>query len=425
MNGVAALAALESGALAGARTLSLAGAGLDHLPEAIDGLVDTLELLDLADNRLDTLPPWLARFGQLRTIFLSRNRFAVLPPVLGACPALRGIGCRDGKMESVPAEALPPALEWLTLTGNRLAAVPAAFGQRPHLRKLLLAGNRLGFLPPELEAARALELLRLGSNRLEHLPSFLATLPRLAWFGGAGNGEAPRPDTCHPVAHADEIEWGEALGEGSAGRVRAGTWRGRPVAIKLWRATLASDGAVRHERDAALGCGAGDGLLGGLARLDDHPSGSSGLVMPRAPATWRPLAKPPGLFDCTRDTWKTGFSIGADAARRLLGRVAAAGARMHAHGFIHGDLYGHNVLWDGVDGDACLGDLGAATPFPDQERPWPALDVLAWGVLADEIRARADAPFPPALDALRLAALDPEPARRPGLRDIADAVGAG
>ncbi len=42
----------------------------------------------------------------------------------------------------MPAESLPPSLRWLTLTDNRIAALPETLGRRPLLQKLMLSGNR-------------------------------------------------------------------------------------------------------------------------------------------------------------------------------------------------------------------------------------------------------------------------------------------
>ena len=50
----------------------------------------------------------------------------------------------------------------------------------------------------------------------------------------------------------------------------------------------------------------------------------------------------------------------------LAGRDAAAEAcaHLHARGILHGDLYGHNILWDGTDGAAVVSDFGAASTLP-------------------------------------------------------------
>ena len=76
-----------------------------------------------------------------------------------------------------------------------------------------------------------------------------------------------------------------------------------------------------------------------------------------------------------------------DAALKLARGVAGATAHLHAHGVSHGDLYAHNILWDGADGDAALTDFGAASRLPaggmgDALR---RVETRAFGLLLDEL----------------------------------------
>ncbi|HWW28073.1 MAG TPA: leucine-rich repeat domain-containing protein, partial [Caulobacter sp.] len=152
------LTALRNGDLAGARQLILSE-GLTAFPREIFALAETLEVLDLSGNALTSLPDDLGRLTRLRVLFCSGNRFERLPPALGDCAALSQVGFRGCGLGEVPAEALPPALRWLTLTDNALQALPDALGQRPMLQKLMLSGNRLQALPGSLAGHGRLELL--------------------------------------------------------------------------------------------------------------------------------------------------------------------------------------------------------------------------------------------------------------------------
>ena len=393
------LDALRRGELAGARALALRG-GLVEFPREIFSLADTLEVLDLSDNALDRLPDDLGRLHALRVLFCSGNRFELLPPVLGDCASLSQVGFRATGMRAVPAESLPPRLRWLTLTDNAIDALPDAIGERPLLQKLMLAGNRLRSLPERLAGAERLELLRLSSNRLEALPVWLASLPRLAWLAWAGN--PAEGQGASGAGHT--IDWAALrikamLGEGASGRVMGAVWAASgidpvPVAVKLFKGAMTSDGAPETEMRACLEAGAHPALAGALGRVVGHPDGQHGLVMPLLPAEWRPIAAPPSLESCTRDVYEPDWRIAADTALRIARCVAEAGAHLHARGLSHGDVYGHNVLWDGVRGHAVLTDFGAASFLPGStdDRALRGLDVRAWGVLVGELLDRCDSP---------------------------------
>ncbi|MGI3899869.1 MAG: leucine-rich repeat-containing protein kinase family protein [Janthinobacterium lividum] len=417
------LAALRRGALAGAAELRL-GAGVASFPAEIFGLADTLEILDLGRGTLDSLPRDLGRLHKLRVIFLSGHRFTRLPPALGDCAALGQIGCRGTGLTEVPGEALPKALRWLTLTDNRIETLPKTLGERPVLQKLMLAGNRLTALPGSLEGAGNLELVRLAANRFEALPPWLTDLPRLAWAAWAGNpGERRLPADGRAAIAWDEIETGAVLGEGASGRVHGALWRRpgaaapQPVALKLFKGAMTSDGLPKHEMAACLLAGPHPHLVGALGRVADHLDGSAGLVMPLLPSHWRSLAGPPSLATCSRDVYDPSLRLTTEQALRIARGIAGAVTHLHARGLMHGDLYAHNILWDGADGQAALSDFGAASALPDGSagEAWRRIEVRAFGLLLEELRACCEAP-PASVLALARACAGP-PSDRPIMAD--------
>ncbi|MCK2056041.1 leucine-rich repeat-containing protein kinase family protein [Methylobacterium sp. 37f] len=386
------LAALRRGDCAGATALRFPP-GLTTFPREILDLGDSLERLDLSGSALTALPEDFGRLRRLRVLFCSGNRFTRLPPVLGDCPALSQVGFRGTGLVEVPGEALPPALRWLTLTDNQIATLPDALGQRPMLQKLMLSGNRLRRLPDSLEGAANLELVRLAANRLEALPPWLATLPALAWTSYAGNPVADEPVLpAVPAVAWGELEPGARLGEGTSGRVHRALWRrdggaADAVALKLFKGTMTSDGLPAREMEACLAAGAHPHLTGALGRVVDHPDGSEGLLMRLLPESWRVLAGPPSLESCSRDVYAAGLTLTPAAAVRIARGTAEACAHLHARRILHGDLYGHNILWDGTDGQAVVSDFGAASILPDGPigAALRRVEVRAWGLLLGEL----------------------------------------
>jgi hypothetical protein len=446
---------LRSGALAGARRLDLS-CGLTELPQEVFALADTLEVLNLSGNHLRDLPHQLPLLHKLQVLFASDNDFTTLPEVLGDCPALHMVGFKANRIADVPAAALPPALRWLTLTDNAIGQLPTELGQRPALQKLMLAGNRLQTLPDSLQNAKRLELLRVSANRLTEVPVWLIELPRLAWLALAGNAlgwafaENLTEDVPLPEVPWTSLTLGQLLGEGASGhihRVQATGWP-QPLALKLFKGAVTSDGLPQDELAACLAAGQHPTLTTPVARLSQHPAQAQGLLMPLLPPAHINLAGPPSLQSCTRDVYPSGFRLSTDLALGIACDVADALAHLHQRGVMHGDLYAHNILIDPVHGQAQLGDFGAATRLPAQPcnvgRGLLALEVRALGCLLEELgsaassdmaamaatppaaqkhfHAQAADPARQALLGLAAACLSERPPERPGVAEVAQAL---
>jgi hypothetical protein len=405
---------LRSGQLAGAVRLQLRG-GLTDFPREIFDLADTLEILDLTGNALSSLPDDLPRLHRLRIIFCSENQFTELPTVLGRCPSLTMIGFKSNRIASVPASALPPRLRWLILTDNCIAQLPAEIGRCTEMQKLMLSGNRLSALPPELANCSKLELLRISANRLPALPGWLTSMPRLTWLAFAGNpfSESALP----PVASIPwkELDIQHKLGEGASGIIHQATFNGTPVAVKVFKGAMTSDGLPAQEMAACIGAGNHPNLIPVLGAIPDHPDRLPALVMQLMDPALRNLAGPPSFASCTRDVYADGQQFSAGT---LLG-IARAAAHLHAQGIMHGDLYAHNILHCDK-GSAVLGDFGGASRFaPGTESALALqrLEVRAFGCLLEELLERCPEELP-AVQALAGDCLQPVPDTRPKFIEV-------
>jgi hypothetical protein len=401
---------LRAGELQGSTHLDLRHCGLRELPTEVLALADTLEVLDVSGNALDTLPDGVARLSRLHTLFASSNRFTSLPPVLGRLPALDTLGFKANQIGEVRAQALAPSLRWLILTDNRIPAMPATLTDCTRMQKLMLAGNRLGRLPQGMGRLQRLELLRLSANhfeRAEHaLPDELLALPQLAWLAHAGNPfSAAREAAAQALADARSIFWADLrlqalIGEGASGHIHSASWQpaGGPaqdVALKLFKGAVTSDGLPQCEMAATLVAGVHPHLVGVLGVLAGHPQGTQGLVLPRLAAHWAPLAGPPSMASCSRDVYRAGLVLPVAHAAAAARAAASALGHLHARGLTHGDLYAHNLLVDG-QGGARLSDFGAASflPIDDPTRAeaLQALDRRALQILSNELSQHCDAP---------------------------------
>ncbi|MBJ7589464.1 leucine-rich repeat-containing protein kinase family protein [Aeromonas veronii] len=433
---------LRAGELCGARHLKLCE-NLTEFPTEILSLKETLEVLDLTGNQLSALPDELAGFGKLRIIFCSENRFTELPEVLGRCPALTMVGFKANRIATVSAKALPAGLRWLILTDNAVEQLPDELGQCDALQKLMLAGNRLRELPTSLANCRNLELLRIAANRIERFPEWLLSLPRLSWLAYSGNpfsevAEARAIDDAHatPLAWAT-LALGELLGQGASGVIHRATRVGNPadevtqasdrgddsqVAVKLFKGAVTSDGLPRCEMAASLAAGTHPNLIKVIGKVADHPSGIPALVMELIDPAFANLAGPPSLDSCTRDVYPEGLHLSVPDALAMAHGIASVEGHLHRAGIMHGDLYGHNILFArGSDAPAraLLGDFGAASLYDrcDRERAMglERLEVRAFGCLLEELLAHCDTQdsLLDGLHQLKAACLSELPAERP------------
>ena len=419
------LAQLKAGQLAGAMRLDLA-CGLTEFPREIFDLADSLEILNLTGNALSSLPDDLHRLTHLRVLFCSDNAFTELPQCLGQCAQLSMIGFKANQISQVPAAALPPLLRWLILTDNRISLLPDELGQRPLLQKLMLAGNQLTHLPPSLAQCQNLELIRIASNRLTHLPQWLLTLPSLTWLAYAGNPVEMAVQVSSDEATLNiawqELEMGEVLGEGASGIIRKALWKPRalPVAVKLYKGTITSDGSPLHEMQACIAAGLHPNLIKVEGRVVGHPDNQAALVMELIDPSYRNLAALPSLASCTRDIYAPDTRFSLDVALRMARGIASVAAHLHRHGITHGDLYGHNILWNAA-GDCLLGDFGAAsfhaTADTLETRALQRIEVRAFGVLLGELLERAEA-SDERLQALQQRCCQPDVLARPGFEEI-------
>ncbi|MCY1394684.1 Leucine rich repeat protein [compost metagenome] len=425
---------LNAGRLAGITRLDLA-CGLSEFPGEIFSLADSLEVLNLSGNALSSLPDDLGRLRHLKVLFCSDNQFSELPASIGQCPALRIVGFKANRIERVPASALPPRLRWLILTDNCLTELPEALGDCPDLQKLMLAGNRLTSLPASLARCQNLELVRIAANRLTTLPGWLLQLPRLAWLAYAGNplpGDFSKP---HDPGYTAEIDWSNLqlqhlLGEGASGVIHQALWQrpddtDLPVAVKLYKGEITSDGSPLNEMTACIAAGLHRQLIRVEGRVRAHPQGQCGLVMDLIEPGFANLAGPPSLDSCTRDVYAANTRFSAAVALRIARGIAAVATHLHGLGIAHGDLYGHNILWDEL-GECLLADFGAASFYPLEDEQAAALqriEVRAFGVLLGELLERSEAGLArEKLEALQTRCCQPDVLVRPTFTQICQAL---
>jgi hypothetical protein len=387
------LAQLEAGGLQGCTKLTLA-CGLTQVPDAIYKLADTLEILDLSNNQLSTLPSDFTKLHKLRILFLSNNLFTVFPEVLAQCQSLTMIGFKNNQINHIAEDAIPVQTRWLILTDNNLTTLPKSIGKCTHLEKFPLAGNQLASLPDEMANCKSLALLRISANQLTALPEWLLTLPKLSWLAFSGN---PFCNKIDDTLLLDGIDWQQLtvtyqLGEGASGIISKAIWQGnneapKEVAVKVFKGAVTSDGYPEDEMHACILAGNHPNLVTVLGSIQNHTEQKQGLVFDLIPTDFYNLGLPPSFDSCSRDVFPPDTEFTVAQILAIAKAIASVGAHLHSKGIMHGDLYAHNTLVT-AEHDTIFGDFGAASLY-DTTAPKAAylqrIEVRAYGCLLEDL----------------------------------------
>ena len=378
---------------------------LTQFPSEILDLADSLEILDLSNNVLKSLPDDFGRLRNLKAVFFANNQFDEIPEVLAQCPQLSIIGFKSNQIQRISETALPSILRWLILTQNQLEQLPKAIGNLSQLQKLMLAGNRLSSLPDEMANCQNLELIRLSVNRLTELPRWLLSLPRLSWLAYASNpfcGDSEGAGRSLGAKRSlPSIDWADlalehTLGEGASGVISQGQWQVTPtqaqgVAIKVFRGEITSDGLPTDEMQACIAVGPHSHLVNVLGKVENHPEKKAVLVLSLIPSDYQNLGGPPNLDTCTRDTYASDTTFSFPSVLQTAIGIAKAAAHLHGQGIMHGDLYAHNILVNN-EGESLLGDFGAASFYKSFDavtaQALERLEVRAFGCLLEDLLDR-------------------------------------
>lgn len=116
--------------------LRLRGKRLDKFPEEIARFKHLREL-DLSNNRITQLPPWIGQLEQLEILRLGRNRLSGIGKEVTRLKQLKYLDLGMNQIEALPFEIGElSALEFLQVWGNELTALPESITRLEHLRWL-------------------------------------------------------------------------------------------------------------------------------------------------------------------------------------------------------------------------------------------------------------------------------------------------
>ena len=251
-------------------------------PEEI-GRLTALKTLRLRKNRLVELCPEIGALTELETLDASENALAEIPEEWRRCANARVVDVSKNRLVALPESGLPPNIERLDASGNKLGRVPRGFG----------SGS---------DAAR-LETLILRSNRLAEVPASLADAPRLATIDVSANALTALPDAL-----------------GGAGRLRhldarKNPFRGFPAAAAALRTRAGNQPGCVVLLDDVVDAEGGNDAEGGK----DAEGGSRPPPAGFEPATGRPTSR---RFASGARARRSCANCGPNSSRRRSGRAS-------------------------------------------------------------------------------------------------------
>lgn len=371
---------LNNGELKGLKSLKISE-NLTEFPSKIFDLSNSLEILDLSNNKLTNIPD-LSKLTKLKIAFFSFNNFRELPDAFKNCKNLYMLGFKDNQIEFIDENILPNSISWLILTDNKIKVLPNSIGDLTKLQKFALAGNQLTTLPDSMQKCKSLELLRLSANNLNHIPSWLFELPKLSWLSFSGNDCSIKPQVDLEKASLNKLNIQEQLGEGASGMIYKAfcSTLKKDIALKLFKGAITSDGYAVDEMNTYMSIGKHNNLINVIAKIDEDEK--LGLLLNLIPKSYTNLGFPPNFDTCTRDTFPKDYSLSSESIYDVIKYIQSASIHLHEKNIMHGDLYAHNILIN-EDNHCYLGDFGASS-FYDNKK-CEKIEVRAFGCLIEDL----------------------------------------
>lgn len=155
--------------LAKAKQILLAGNGIERLPNNVSRL--RCENMNLAKNKLKTLPKSFSQLKQMKSLIFYENNFEEIPEVLSDFKALKHLDFYKNNLTQIPDFVGDmDGLQQLFLSFNKIETIPDTLRNLKRLKYLYIHHNELHFLPEWIAEMDSIERLGVGFNHLLELP---------------------------------------------------------------------------------------------------------------------------------------------------------------------------------------------------------------------------------------------------------------
>lgn len=166
-------------ALESLNLLNISETALTTIPDDLAKLCN-LQTLLLYDNQITAVPAAIGQLDKLKVLDLSRNRIAELPESITQLVNLNTINVSHNVLKSIPALRGAAKLTVLNASHNQLTQFPdICVEENRNLAEILLMDNGIGAIPHAIEQLAALKQLSMVRNQVKTIPKSLATITKL------------------------------------------------------------------------------------------------------------------------------------------------------------------------------------------------------------------------------------------------------
>ena len=151
------------------KRILLGGNGIEKLPKNIGRLC--CESINLAKNKLHSLPKSFAELNQMKVLVFYENDFKEIPDVLVDFKNLRHLDFYKNQIKEIPEfVGNMENMQQLFLSFNQIEEIPDTLRNLKRLKYFYIHHNELHFLPEWITEMDSIERFGIGFNHLLNLP---------------------------------------------------------------------------------------------------------------------------------------------------------------------------------------------------------------------------------------------------------------
>jgi len=174
--------------------------------ESIGNLIN-LEILNIGNNQLTSLPETIGNLTNLKYLDIGNNQLTILPETIGNLTNLIELHISANKIKYLPNNVTNLVkLKFLHSNDNLLYKLPDSFGNLINLNEIWLSENKLKTLPNSITKLVNLDKLHISDNEITELPDSFGNLTKLTKLWIYNNELSELPYSIGKLINVTDLE---------------------------------------------------------------------------------------------------------------------------------------------------------------------------------------------------------------------------